>query len=70
MKKLFVLLLIGGAFVAFTSCKKTCNCDTYLNGVVISTTPDFELPSGYGKCSDYDLTSDPLGLGISGMKCK
>jgi hypothetical protein len=35
MKKLLCLLLIGGAFVAFTSCSKNCTCKEKVSGVSI-----------------------------------
>jgi len=33
MKKIFVLLLIGGVLLAFTSCKKNCVCKEKLSNV-------------------------------------
>jgi len=68
MKKLFVLLLIGGAFVAFTSCKKTCTCDTYVNGVKTVTVSDIDL-GGYAKCSDMTAIVEVDGK-KNGTECK
>jgi hypothetical protein len=70
MKKLFCLLLIAGVFVAFTSCKKTCNCDVYLNGVVIESYPEFELAKEFKKCTDLNTIIDVPELGKTGWECK
>jgi len=70
MKKLFCLLLIGGAFIAFTSCKKTCTCQTYINGKVVATVHDIELPEELNKCSDMNTIVDTPTFGKNGLKCK
>jgi len=70
MKKLFCLLLIGGTFIAFTSCKKTCTCDTYFNGKVIATVHNVELTEDFKKCSDMNTIVDTPTLGKNGVKCK
>jgi len=70
MKKLFCLLLIGGAIVAFTSCKKTCTCETYLNGTVVTVVHNVELTEEYYKCSDMNTIVEYPGLGKTGIKCK
>jgi len=69
MKKLFVLLLVGCAFVAFTSCKKTCTCTTYLLDAVVQTIPDVDLGS-YKKCSDMNTIVVDGILGKNGIECK
>jgi hypothetical protein len=69
MKKLLVLLLIGGAVIAFASCKKTCTCKTYLSGTLLTTTKNVELPEDFKKCSDLNTTDD-VGTGKTGLECK
>jgi hypothetical protein len=69
MKKLFCLLLVAGVFVTFISCKKNCNCTTYLNGVKV-TTSNVELTSEYAKCSDMTAIVEEPGLGKTGLECK
>ncbi|MCL2290944.1 MAG: hypothetical protein FWC34_09635 [Bacteroidetes bacterium] len=68
MKKLLVLLLIGGAFVAFTSCKKTCTCDTWLLGEKTITVSDIDL-GGHAKCSDLNTVIEIDGK-KNGVECK
>ena len=68
MKKLFVLLLVGCAFVAFTSCKKTCTCTTYLDGAVVSTV-EYDLGS-YKNCAAMNTVVTMPPIGKTGMECK
>jgi len=70
MKKLLLLVLIGGAFIAFTSCKKACTCkEKYSNYTHEYSKDDL---SGYS-CADMqnalNQLSQELGLTQS-WSCK
>lgn len=68
MKKLFCILAACFLVAAIsTSCKKTCTCETYLNGEVVLT-KDLDLDKDlYKKCSDMNTYIDAVK---SGLKCK
>ncbi len=67
MKKvLCVLAAIAMVAAVSTSCKKTCNCDIYENGKVVSTTT---YDAQNGKCASMStVMTTPDGK--VGMECK
>jgi hypothetical protein len=69
MKKLFCLLLVGGLLVSFASCKKTCTCEVWIDGVK-TTNSNYTLPSEYKKCSDVNTIVESEYYGKTGIKCK
>jgi len=68
MKKFLCLLLAVGTIAAFSSCKKTCNCDVWLYGEMMNY-PELEKPKDLRKCSDYNTVVDDPILGKSGTVC-
>lgn len=65
MKKVLCILAAVAMVAAFsTSCKKTCNCDIYENGKVVSTTT-YEN----SKCASLSTVMDTPD-GKVGMECK
>lgn len=69
MKKIMVIcaaaLMLAGLA---TSCDKKCQCKTYVNGALTSTSDAFEVESGK-KCSDYNSSVTLLGV-TTEVKCK
>ena len=64
MKKLFVVLGVVAIAFAFTSCKKTCECTTYLLGEVVASN-EYEV-KGSEDCAQF-VTYDVITQ--SGIKC-
>ncbi len=67
-KALCVLAAVAMVAVFATSCNKTCTCETYLNGKVVSSTT-MENPDKKQKCSDY-TTAITVGNVTEGVVCK
>jgi len=73
MKKLLCLVLIGGAFVAFTSCSstKTCDCIEKNLGLEIK---DIAIKSGeykaYSNCKQLQNALNKEGEGFLNYSCK
>ena len=69
MKK--VMAIFGAALLlagVATSCNKKCECKTYLNGVVMSTT-ELELDkNSYKKCSEMNTVVELNGT-KNGIEC-
>lgn len=69
MKK--VMAIFGAALLlagVATSCNKKCECKTYLNGVVMSTT-ELELDKdSYKKCSEMNTVIEVNGT-KNGLEC-
>lgn len=59
MKKAFVILTLVGAALIMSSCVKTCNCKTRVDGeVVLENT--IELKEGE-KCGDFNSSASGFG---------
>ena len=75
MKKVILSLAVIATMGCFASCKKTCDCTTYLLGSEINTYSATletlqEVYPNATKCSDITpVTSDLLG-GKNGDECK
>lgn len=66
MKKLFIILTLVGAIIIMSSCSKTCNCKTRVDGeVVLENT--VELDKGQ-KCGDFNRAASALNHNAS-VKC-
>lgn len=69
MKKLFfVSILFVGIIALGASCKKTCECTTYLAGNVVTVQDDVEL-GDKKKCSDFNTVVLVTGV-KTGVECK
>ncbi|MCF0206122.1 MAG: hypothetical protein HUK15_01720 [Bacteroidales bacterium] len=69
MKKLLVVLVAAAALFAFSSCDKTCNCKTYVNGsVVVENEVELDKDS-QTKCSDLNTVAEILGQ-KNGIECR
>jgi len=62
MKKLFVVLGVVAIAFAFTSCKKTCECTTYLLGEVVAST-EYEI-KGSGDCAQWVTYIEATQTGV------
>jgi hypothetical protein len=69
MKKLLLFVLIGGALIAFTSCKKTCTCTDNILGVSIEYTIKSGAYEAVKNCKELEKLLNGGGV-VDVYKCK